>query len=930
VFRYALSVALIGILTGLSWEAGYLDLLKNRIEELRFTAAPRPPTGTIVLVDIDAKSIAAMGEWPWPRRIHANLIEALTRHGADEVAFDVDFSTRSNEMDDAVLEAALRAGGSVILPAFNQRLSADGADHRLAANRPLERFRDASWPASVNVQPDPDGRVRRYPYGEIIEAESVSSIPALLAGSPQRSGAFAIDFSIDGGAIDRVSAIDLLRDKADGARIAGKKVIIGATAIELRDYFQVPAQGIIPGVLLQAVAAETLLQGRALAQTGLPMTFAGLAVIGALVLAARRLDWKVRLAGLFAAAIAVETAAAGLQMLRPLAVDTSAWHAMFLCAAVLTTAAEIGLRRILLAISSTEARNTRTLLDQIISDNFDGIVVVDHAGQIHSASRSAVQTFRPTAVAPFEGRPLDELVPAALAKVVKETMASACEGQWPDQHPRELSLHLPGAGERTLEYVVTPSRLDGGISVDGRAAQDRFAACLTFRDITERRLAEKRLAYLARFDTLTGLPNRNAFMERLADVIAAAARQDSWAVLYFDLDRFKTVNDTFGHGVGDLLLHAVARRGLETVQLPHVLARFGGDEFAVIWTEPLDAEQIGKIADRLIASLSEPYEISGHRLAVGVSIGIAAGGDGHQDLATIMKNADTALYRAKRDGGGCHRFFEPSMDAALQARQKLEVDLRDAFARREFEVFYQPQFDLVDRRLTGVEALLRWRHAERGFVSPAEFVPVAEEIGIMEALGAWVLCQACTEVARWPRDIKVAVNVSPVQFMRGDIVAAVDDALARSGLPARRLELEITESLFIQENGAIRATMDEIGRRGIGFALDDFGTGYSSLSYLRKFPIGKIKIDRSFVTGIPHDEEAVAIVQAVIALAGNLGIRTNAEGLETAEQIELLHLLGCNEGQGYGLGKPQPAESIIALLSSGKGGAVATPARRTG
>jgi EAL domain-containing protein (putative c-di-GMP-specific phosphodiesterase class I) len=318
----------------------------------------------------------------------------------------------------------------------------------------------------------------------------------------------------------------------------------------------------------------------------------------------------------------------------------------------------------------------------------------------------------------------------------------------------------------------------------------------------------------------------------------------------------------------------------------------------------------------LIRALSEPYEISGNRLAIGASVGIATASDSERDLSGIMRNADTALYRAKKDGGGSFRFFDASMSVALQARQKLEIELRDALVRGEFEVYYQPQFDLASRDLIGVEALLRWHHPQGGFVSPAEFVPVAEEIGLMDSLGEWVLRQACAEVARWPRPVKLAVNVSPVQFTRGDIILAVDQALAMSGLPARQLELEITESLFIQENNAIRSIMDEISQRGIQFALDDFGTGYSSLSYIRKFPIAKIKIDRSFVSGIPHDQEAVAIIQAVVALASNLGLRTNAEGLETEEQTKLLRLLGCNEGQGFGLGRPQRAEDIVRILAA--------------
>jgi len=345
-----------------------------------------------------------------------------------------------------------------------------------------------------------------------------------------------------------------------------------------------------------------------------------------------------------------------------------------------------------------------------------------------------------------------------------------------------------------------------------------------------------------------------------------------------------------------------------------VLARLGGDEFAIIHEGSASDEALAALAERIIERLSEPYEVGGHRLAVGVSIGIARLEPGARDITTVMKNADTALYQAKRAGGGGLRFFDTSMDVALKARQQLEIALKDAAAREEFEVAYQPQFELATGRLVGVEALLRWNHPERGPISPAEFVPVAEEIGLMETLGEWVLRRACAEVASWPAPVRLAVNVSPSQFTRGDLVGTVSSALARSGLPADQLDIEITESLFLQESPAVKATMDALSRRGIGFALDDFGTGYSSLSYIRTFPISKIKIDRSFVTGLPHDREAIAIVQAVVALATNLGLRTNAEGLESEEQIALLRVLGCNEGQGYGLGRPQAGAAVAALL----------------
>jgi predicted signal transduction protein with EAL and GGDEF domain len=314
--------------------------------------------------------------------------------------------------------------------------------------------------------------------------------------------------------------------------------------------------------------------------------------------------------------------------------------------------------------------------------------------------------------------------------------------------------------------------------------------------------------------------------------------------------------------------------------------------------------------------LNEPFGIDGHQVVAGASVGIALAPEDGDDPDRLLKAADLALYRAKAEGRGTFRAFEPEMDRHAQARRAMELDLRRALVMGEFEVHYQPLLDLRTDRVSGFEALLRWNHPERGRVPPAEFVPVAEEIGLIEPLGEWVLQQACRDVAGWPRRLKLAVNVSPVQFTRRNLVEQVEKALARSGLPATQLDLEITESLFLQEHNEVLATMDALRARGIGFALDDFGTGYSSLSYVRRFPITKIKIDRSFVSGIPHDPEAVAIIQAVIAIATNLGLRTNAEGLEQSEQTSLLRLLGCDEGQGYGLGRPEPAPAILRLLAA--------------
>ena len=372
----------------------------------------------------------------------------------------------------------------------------------------------------------------------------------------------------------------------------------------------------------------------------------------------------------------------------------------------------------------------------------------------------------------------------------------------------------------------------------------------THEDITERRRAEKQIAHMARHDALTDLPNRVLLRERLAEALAGVRRGSKLAVLYLDLDHFKGVNDTLGHPIGDELLKMVAGRLRHCVRDTDTVARVGGDEFAIIQTgieRPLDT---AILARRIGEAVRAPYDLAGHAVVVDTSIGIAIAPNDGTEPDELLKNADMALYRAKADGRGTYRFFEPEMDSRMKARRALELALRNALATGEFELHYQPLVNLDDRRITGCEALLRWNHPERGMISPAEFIPVAEEIGLIVPLGEWVLRKACADAARWPDDIKVAVNLSPIQVTNQNLVPVVVSALAAAGLPASRLELEITESVLMQNTEATLATLHRLRELGVRISMDDFGTGYSSLSYLRSFPFDKIKIDRSFISGL--------------------------------------------------------------------------------
>ncbi|WP_404550683.1 putative bifunctional diguanylate cyclase/phosphodiesterase [Bradyrhizobium niftali] len=445
--------------------------------------------------------------------------------------------------------------------------------------------------------------------------------------------------------------------------------------------------------------------------------------------------------------------------------------------------------------------------------------------------------------------------------------------------------------------------------------EEREGYLIAVVDITERRKAEARIAHMALHDGLTNLPNRALHQERLGEALEGCnAAGKRIAVLCIDLDLFKNVNDTFGHPMGDRLLTKVADRLRSQVAGKNLAARLGGDEFAVILADDMSPKQASDFAAGLIEILSAPYEIDGNDVMIGASIGIALSpGDGTSS-EELMRNADMALYRAKEDGRGTQRFFEREMDHQVQRRRELELDLRRAFANGEFELHYQPLIDLARDKISGFEALLRWHHPEKGMISPAEFIPVAEDIGLIVSLGEWVLRQGCNEAVKWPSEVKLAVNLSPAQFRNRNLVQVVISALANSGLPPKRLELEITESVFLAETEANLAILHQLRELGVSIAMDDFGTGYSSLSYLRSFPFDKIKIDRSFVKDLAKRSDCAAIVRAISGLGRSLNITTTAEGVETTEQLDWLRAEGCNEVQGFLFSGAKPAAEVEQLL----------------
>jgi diguanylate cyclase (GGDEF)-like protein len=444
------------------------------------------------------------------------------------------------------------------------------------------------------------------------------------------------------------------------------------------------------------------------------------------------------------------------------------------------------------------------------------------------------------------------------------------------------------------------------------------------RDISERKQAAAQIVQMARYDGLTGLANRAVFMEAVEHAIARVKRGGkTFAVLYLDLDRFKDVNDTLGHPVGDELLISVAERLRSHAREVDTVARFGGDEFAVIVADVSEPADAAILADTLIKSMSEPFSIQGNDIRSGASIGISVFGPEEPDAETLLSQADVALYRAKSEGRGSFRFYTDAMDEEVRTRVTLSTELREAIAAGQLFLLYQPQVDIASGEIVGVEALARWRHPERGIIGPDVFIPVAEKSGLILSLGHWALLESCRQAKAWMdagiAPARIAVNLSAMQFKRPiELEMDIAGSLAETGLPAERLELELTETVLMEASRVHNDVLLRLRQSGIRFAIDDFGTGYSSLDYLRQYPADRVKIAQVFVGQIAFDAGSAAIVKAIIGLARELGMVSIAEGVETAEQLELLRSWGCHEVQGYYFAKPVEPEEILPLLLRGK------------
>jgi diguanylate cyclase (GGDEF)-like protein/PAS domain S-box-containing protein len=877
--------------------SGWHGALRNVLTDLRFNWLPGKASGEIVVVAIDATSIENIGVWPWPRRLHAELLRQLEKAGAGDIAFDVDFSTPSDAASDKDFRDALAdLGGSVILPAFKQPGSNPAA---IYVNRPLKPFADHSWSAIVNVTVEPDGLVRRYPLGERLDAEFLPSMATLLTGRYSEADAsFLIDFGISAASIPRVSYIDVLRgNPATLEKLKDKKIIVGGTALELGDRFNIPNGKIVSGPILQALAAESIQQNRALRGTSDAITLAGLCLVSLIMVVSwRRLGAGGRVVLLAAMAGAAETIAILLQAEMPFVLDTSLLHTAI---------------AVYLAAIALDEIDFRDLLSRVAENRFQRIAMSLGDGLICADSNYRITVWNPGATSIFGYQPAE-----MIGRPFDEICAGNAEGTSPDFVIRDaLSPGSPAHGVTEFEG----RRKNGEVFAveacfSGWQGTDGFQFGAVLRDVSARKREAERIRHLAEYDTLTGLANRNTLHTRLEAMIGSAEKQpDRVALLVLGLDGFQQINDMLGHAYGDLVLRAAAGRLSSEAGDKAVVARLSGDEFAIAIPCTAMAQTVVQFCRRIADAFDRPLSAGTRQQRVKVSIGAAVYPEAGRAADELLSNGHLAFSRAKATRRGGLVMFETAIREELEARLTLEAELALAAEREQFELFYQPQVRLTDGAVIGAEALIRWRHPDRGLIAPGQFMPVVNTSSLSDRIARWVLETACKQARAWElagNGVRTSVNLSPSQLQSGDLAATIREVLDDTGLAPSLLELEVTEDILLRDEQKVVDTFLRIRELGVRIVFDDFGTGYASLSYLKKFPLDGLKIDRSFVKDLLTNSDDAAIVGSTVGLGRQLNISVIAEGIEDRATADLLVAMGCEEGQGYFFGRPMPAQAF--------------------
>lgn len=873
--------------------------IQNAITDFRFHWTQREASRDTIVVAVDARSIEAIGVWPWPRQLHAELLRKLALSGARDVAFDVDFSSASNLAADRDLQMALNeVGGSTILPMFMQPTTTGDVSSQPHINRPLQQFNDSFWPAIVNVRVESDGLVRRYPFGAIVDQKFVPSMAAIIAGKHNESDpSFFIDFGIRATSLQAISYVDVLKGEPSTLNaLKDKKVIVGATAIELGDRLSIPNGQVIAGPVLQALATESILQNRTLRPTSNFVSVTIICFISALMMLAwRRGGAGTRVLLLFGLAVTVESTALIIQTIFPIIFDTALVHVTIATYILAIALDELDFRQLLSLIAEMRFR-------RIAMSIGDGLICADESGSIRFWNSGAAAIFGYDAKE-AEGKRFESL--CGLTHIASG-MPFFLTDMSADRYQLQggVILELQALRKDGSAFPIEAC-LSGWIGTDG------FQYGAVLRDISVRRREAERIRYLAEYDNLTDLPNRNSLVQHLT--LNCQPLQPA-TVLLIGLDKFQQLNDMWGYSCGDLVLSAVAHRLKSEIASDHFVARLSGDEFAVV-VKNANTKLVAETCVRIEGLFTRPFLAGTRPHCLTARIGTATFPVDAENPEDLIGNGHLALRKSKRFNGHATVHFESALRIEVEGRLTLEAELVEAYSKNEFELFYQPQVRLSDCKLIGAEALIRWRHPTRGLVSPAEFMPIVNASSISARVSAWVLETACTQGALWEQagnPIRIGVNLSPSQLLSGSLLNSVKDSLARARLSPALLELEVTEDILLSDAQRVLQSFNEIQKLGVRIVFDDFGTGYASLSYLKKYPLDGLKIDRSFVSEILLGTEDAAIVSATIDLSNKLGLSVIAEGIENRETAELLMQLGCQEGQGYHFGRPVPNNEFEA------------------
>ena len=885
--------------------------LDHAIAEKRMDITVQQSTGEIVLLEIDNKSLTAIGLWPWKRSIYGQIVEKSFVAGAEELAFDIDFSSSSSPEEDLAFQQALdNANGPVTLALFQQMDVSDENVATLQTNRPIEQLENSAWLATVNVLADPDGLIRHFPYAQEIDGEFYPSLTSVLGGvQTVVPGTFIVDYGVDVASIPTYSVIDLLTDNLPEDALAGKKILVGAGAAELRDTIAVPVHGMMSGPKLQILAADNVLLGRNLGYAPPLWQYALSAVIFVpmfLITLITVRNTFAKLAAFAGLALFVEAVGYFIYSTQPLILQTGVIQAQILTTGIILILFEISFKDLLLTLSHRRNESISALLETIVADSFSGILIADAQGRVVEVSQQAASILANLGHIVDKGAKIHDNLPETMTTLLQSCL------QTPElfAHDQSLKTMQISVNDKDvyLEYSITPSE----IASESQENEAGRVATILFHDVTQAREEQLRLEYLADHDLLTGLLNREGFCEE-TDLSMISSMEQNGLIFACQIGRADKVIQSLGVEYADLLMKQIGQK-LSEIEDFSIIGCSDQREFLLAkpGATAADAEAM---AQRIQQCLDAPFSVRGHSIIPGSHVGVADFKQGGLLAEEVAKAATVALHRSK-ETREAYLFYTSDLAADVVHRRVLEREIVEALDRDEFILVYQPQVDLKTRKTIGCEALIRWEHRDLGVVRPDLFIPIVEETGMIVDLGRWIIETACCDAMRWPSEATVAVNVSAVQFVRSDILADIQHALDLSGLPKERLNIEITESLFIADPDAIIEKLNEIRAFGVKIALDDFGTGYSSLSYIHQFPLDKIKIDRAFVKDLPASKDSLAVINAVIALARGFDMTIVAEGMENEQQTEILRVIGCHIGQGYFFGKPMTNEEFTDLLTS--------------